>query len=87
MTDTEIEISVIDQGIGINKEEMPKIFERFYRGGGFLEKTIPGFGIGLFIAEDIIKRHGGIIGVESEPDKGSRFYFTLPLMPKFADNK
>ncbi len=87
VTDTEIEISVIDQGIGINKEEMPKIFERFYRGGGFLEKTIPGFGIGLFIAEDIIKRHGGIIGVESEPDKGSRFYFTLPLMPKFADNK
>lgn len=76
----EVEVSVIDHGIGINKIEMPKIFQRFFRGGGFNEKTIPGFGIGLFIAEEIINRHGGFIGAESEPGKGSRFYFTLPLL-------
>ena len=87
VTDAVVEVSVIDQGIGISKEELPKIFERFFRGRGDLEKTIPGFGIGLFIAEDIIQRHGGRIGVESESDKGSRFYFTLPLMPKIADDK
>ena len=76
----EVEVSVKDHGIGINKEELPKIFERFFRGGGINERTIPGFGIGLFIAEEIMKRHGGKIGADSEPGKGSRFYFTLPML-------
>jgi signal transduction histidine kinase len=43
------------------------------------EKTFPGFGIGLFIAAEIIGRHSGKIGVKSEPGKGSVFYFSLPL--------
>jgi signal transduction histidine kinase len=43
------------------------------------ERTFPGFGIGLFIASEIIRRHNGNIGVESEPGKGSVFYFSLPL--------
>jgi PAS domain S-box-containing protein len=75
-------ISVIDEGIGIDKNYQGKIFERFYRVEGKSEKTFPGFGIGLFIASEIIKRHKGKIGVESKPGKGSRFYFSLPLLQK-----
>ncbi len=74
-----ITVSVEDSGIGISKEDQEKIFERFYRVVGKNEKTFPGFGIGLFIAADIVQRHNGIIGVKSIPGKGSTFYFSLPL--------
>ena len=74
-------ISVKDEGIGIDKNYQEKIFERFYRVEGKSEKTFPGFGIGLFIASEIIKRHKGNIGVHSKPGKGSQFYFSLPLLP------
>ncbi len=72
-------ISVEDFGIGINKAEQERIFERFYRVEGKSEKTFPGFGIGLYIALEIINRHNGEIGVRSESGKGSVFYFSLPL--------
>jgi signal transduction histidine kinase len=72
-------VSVKDYGIGIDKADHEKIFERFYRAEGKKEKTFPGFGIGLFIASDIIKRHNGEIGVQSEKDKGSDFIFALPI--------
>lgn len=75
-------VSVQDEGIGIDKNYQRKIFERFYRVEGKNEKTFPGFGIGLFIAAEIIRRHKGSIGVESEPGQGSRFYFSLPLAKK-----
>ena len=71
-------ISVEDSGIGISKTDQKKIFERFYRVEGKNEKTFPGFGIGLFIASEIIRNHGGDIGVVSEPGKGSIFSFSLP---------
>ncbi len=74
-----ITVSVTDSGIGINKTDQKKIFQRFYRVAGKDEKTFPGFGIGLFIAAEIIQRHDGTIGVDSEPGKGSAFYFSLPL--------
>lgn len=72
-------VSVKDEGIGIDKDYQQKIFERFYRVEGKSEKTFPGFGIGLFIASEIIKRHGGNIGVMSNLGEGSQFYFSLPL--------
>jgi PAS domain S-box-containing protein len=72
-------VSVEDFGIGINKQDLQKIFERFYRVEGRNEKTFPGFGIGLFIVAEIIKRHNGKIFVESEPGKGSVFSFELPV--------
>ncbi|HEX4372394.1 MAG TPA: PAS domain-containing sensor histidine kinase [Puia sp.] len=75
----EASVIVKDYGIGISKADQQKIFERFYRAEGISEKTFPGFGIGLFIAAEIISRHGGNIGVDSEPGKGSSFYFSLPL--------
>jgi PAS domain S-box-containing protein len=72
-------VTVRDYGIGINKNDQEKIFERFYRVEGKDEKKFPGFGIGLFISMEIIRRHQGTIGVNSEPGKGSVFYFSIPL--------
>ena len=71
-------VSVRDYGIGISANDLDKIFDRFYRVEGDYEKTFPGFGIGLYIAREIITRHGGSIRVESEKDKGALFTFTLP---------
>ena len=79
LKDNSVLVSVEDSGIGISKKDQERIFERFYRVEGKNEKTFPGFGIGLFIASDIITRHNGKIGVKSEPGKGSTFYFSLPL--------
>ena len=75
----EIAFSVKDYGIGIDKEEQEKIFERFYRAKGKEEQTYPGFGIGLFIANEFVAKHGGQVWVESERGKGSVFTFTLPI--------
>ena len=72
-------VSIEDYGVGISKKNQERIFERFYRVEGKNEKTFPGFGIGLFIASEIIRRHNGKIGVMSEPGKGSVFYFSLPV--------
>jgi two-component system, chemotaxis family, CheB/CheR fusion protein len=74
-----ISVSVKDYGIGIRKADHQKIFERFYRVDGKSEQTYAGFGIGLYIAKEIIDRHQGFISVESEKGKGSAFTFTLPL--------
>ena len=72
-------VSIEDYGVGISKKNQERIFERFYRVEGKNEKTFPGFGIGLFIASEVIRRHNGKIGVMSEPGKGSVFYFSLPV--------
>lgn len=72
-------VSVKDYGIGIDSNELTKIFERFYRVSGDDEETFPGFGIGLFIVKDILDRHQGKIWVESEKEQGSKFFFSLPL--------
>jgi PAS domain S-box-containing protein len=74
-----ITVYVQDFGIGIPKEAQNKIFERFFRVEGKDEKTYPGFGIGLFLSSEIIRRHNGKIWVESKKNKGSTFYFTLPI--------
>ena len=77
----EIYFSVKDFGIGMAKEHQQQIFDKFYR----VEETserFQGLGIGLYICQEIIERHEGKIGVTSEPDKGSEFYFTIPLHPE-----
>jgi PAS domain S-box-containing protein len=71
-----IKVSVKDQGRGIPPEDKPHIFKRYYRAEN--ETQVSGLGLGLYIASEIIKKHGGEIGVDSEPDKGSTFWFTLP---------
>jgi signal transduction histidine kinase len=72
-------IKVKDHGIGIDKKDHSRIFERFYRVEGKSEQTYPGFGIGLFIANEIIQRHQGTIQVESKKGIGSVFTLTLPI--------
>jgi len=78
-SDNMVGIATKDYGIGIDKSEHNKIFDRFYRVGGKSEQTYPGFGIGLFIANSIIQRHDGSIEVESEKGKGSEFTFFLKI--------
>jgi PAS domain S-box-containing protein len=71
-------ISVTDTGPGIPAEKLAHLFERYYRtdAAGYQNS---GLGLGLFISAEIIRKHGGEIGVESEVGKGSTFWFTLPL--------
>ena len=74
----EVKLSVKDQGIGMNKQHLQKIFDRYYR----VEENatqFQGLGIGLYISNEIIHRHNGKLWAESEPGKGSTFYFTLPV--------
>lgn len=71
-------VSVKDEGIGINKSQQKKIFERLYQVNESKEKTFPGLGMGLYISKEIVKRHRGNIWVEGEEGKGSTFYFSLP---------
>jgi two-component system phosphate regulon sensor histidine kinase PhoR len=74
----DIRVSVKDTGIGIPKEDLPRIFERFYRGDKSRSLSLGGVGLGLSIVKHIVEAHGGRVGVESEIGKGSTFYFTLP---------
>lgn len=70
-------ISIKDKGIGIAKEDLPHVFDRFFRGDKSRSKTIPGTGLGLSIAQEIISRHNGKIFVDSEKDKGCEFIVYL----------
>jgi signal transduction histidine kinase len=73
-----VEIAVRDQGIGIPRGEQRRIFEKFVRGSAAQTKEIRGTGIGLAMARQIVRAHGGEITLESEPGKGSTFTVTLP---------
>ncbi len=73
----QVAVSVKDQGMGIEKKYHKSIFKRFYRVGVKSEETYSGFGIGLFLAKEIISRHKGAILVNSKKGKGSEFIFTL----------
>ena len=74
-----VKVSVIDEGPGIEPEKIPYLFERYYQVQRNGTKYSTGLGLGLYIASEIVKKHGGQIGVDSEVGKGSTFWFTLPL--------
>lgn len=74
-----VAIAVQDFGIGINKEDIPRLFERFYRGGDELTRTVKGSGLGLTLVREIVAAHRGKVHVESEPGRGSVFSIRLPL--------
>ncbi len=76
-------INIIDYGIGIPKDSQKKIFEKFYRVSHPKKRDIEGFGLGLYISAEIIKRHKGKIWLESEVGKGSSFHISLPLVQKY----
>ena len=73
----QVTVSINDQGAGISREDLPHIFDRFYRAGG--GQRAEGTGLGLHITKMLVEAHGGRIWVESEPGKGSKFYFSIPL--------
>ncbi len=77
-TEDRLTMAVQDFGIGIGKEHLGRIFERFYRVLSKEDKTFPGMGIGLYIAYEIIHRHGGKMWVESIEGSGSTFFISLP---------
>lgn len=80
----ECRLTVEDAGIGIPREELPKIFEKFYQVDPEGTGQIRGFGLGLFYAREFVKLHGGTITLESEPEKGTRVTVLLPRNPSSA---
>jgi len=74
-----VEVSVSDTGEGIPAEDLPHIFERFYRVDKSRARATGGSGLGLTIAKRLIEAHGGTISVQSKVGEGSRFSFTLPV--------
>ncbi len=74
-----VEVSVSDTGEGIPAEDLPRIFERFYRVDKSRARATGGSGLGLTIAKRLIEAHGGTIAVQSRLGEGSRFSFTLPV--------
>jgi len=73
------ELSVRDTGTGIPADEMPRLFERFHRIKGARARTHEGTGIGLALVHELVKLHGGTIRVESQVDRGTTFFVSLPL--------
>jgi signal transduction histidine kinase len=76
---SDLNLEVIDHGIGIPTKEQPKIFEKFYRVCDPLVHDTKGSGLGLSLVRHIVQAHGGEVAVESEPGQGSKFIITLPV--------
>lgn len=82
-----VRISIKDTGIGISGDDLKKIFNKFYRSENAIKIQTAGSGLGLFICKNIIERHGGQIWAESELDRGTTLYVTLPTDPKLIPSK
>jgi len=76
-----LELTVADTGVGIAKDQLPKLFERFHRVEGARSRTHEGSGIGLALVHELAKLHGGTVGVQSEPGRGSVFRVNVPIRP------
>jgi len=74
-----LKIMVVDTGVGISPEDLPKVFDRFYQGGRTETGLITGTGLGLAIVKEIVEAHQGSIQAESKSGSGASFIFTLPV--------
>jgi signal transduction histidine kinase len=74
-----LEVKVVDTGIGIAEDELPNVFQRFYRVDDARSDRAKSSGLGLAIAHRILQLHGSDIQVDSMPGKGSSFFFSLPI--------
>ncbi len=81
-TDSEVMISVEDTGIGISAEDQARLFQPFQQLESHLTKRFKGTGLGLYLSKKLVELHGGRIWVESEPGRGSKFSFIIPLKIK-----
>jgi signal transduction histidine kinase len=79
-----VQFSVSDTGPGLTPEEQEQVFERFWRADTSRSRDGGGSGLGLTIARYLVEAHGGDIGVESAPDQGARFWFTIPVQNRAA---
>ena len=77
-----LELKVADTGVGIPKEDLPKMFSKFFRATNAVHLQTEGSGLGLVIAKSIVVRHGGQIEVDSIEGKGTTFTLTVPLLPE-----
>jgi PAS domain S-box-containing protein len=75
----EVQFKIKDSGMGIPKSQQERVFSKFFRGANVMKVVTEGTGLGLFITKNIIEAHGGKIWFESEENKGTTFYFTLPV--------
>lgn len=82
-----LQISVSDDGIGILEEEKEKIFEPFAQVDEYDARKFGGTGLGLTLVKDLIELHGGSISVNSKPDKGSTFTFTIPIITNSTNER
>ncbi|MEW6219471.1 MAG: ATP-binding protein [Thermodesulfobacteriota bacterium] len=81
-----VEVSVVDTGIGIEEEHITRIFNKFVQADPSAAKGAEGTGLGLAIARSLVALHKGVIWVDSEPGKGSRFHFTIPLREEVLEH-
>jgi two-component system sensor histidine kinase VicK len=81
-----LEVRVTDQGVGIPKENISKVFDRFYRVDKARTRKLGGTGLGLAIAKEMVNAHGGDIWVNSDDGIGTTIHFTLPLEKEFEDD-
>jgi signal transduction histidine kinase len=77
-----LQVAVTDSGVGIPSQDVPHLFERFYRANGSGNRK--GYGLGLAISREIVRAHGGEIWATSEPQRGTTFVFTLPTAGREA---
>ena len=78
----DLELAVIDHGVGIDEVDLPYIFDRFHQATEVLTRETPGAGLGLYITKRLVEALGGSIHVESSPGRGSTFIVRLPLGPR-----
>jgi signal transduction histidine kinase len=72
-------VTIVDTGEGIRPEDLPHVFDQFYRGEKSRSRNTGGAGLGLAIARGIVEAHGGQIGIQSTPGQGTTVWFKIPL--------